>query len=84
MHFFVSMTRSMSHLTAVTLKVEVLVESHHSHGLLAAGGWNNGFIAAHTQWGETPGIIEMSVSQIITCLHRLNGVKQEAPVSVEF
>lgn len=46
----------MSYLTTVTLKVEVLVESHHSDCLLAASGWNNGFITAHTQRGETPGI----------------------------
>lgn len=46
----------MSYLTTVTLKVEVLVESHHSDCLLAARGWNNGFITAHTQGGETPGI----------------------------
>lgn len=44
------------YLTAVTLKVEVLVESHHSDCLLAASCWNNGFITAHTQRGETPGI----------------------------
>lgn len=63
---FVSVMCSMSHLTAVTLKVEVLVQSHHSDSLLAASGWNNGFITAHTQRGETPGIKETSVSLIIT------------------
>lgn len=81
---FVWMMCSMSHLTAVTLKVEVLVQSHHSDGLLAASGWNNGFITAHAQRGETPGMKETSVSLIITCLHHIDKVKQEAPVSVNY
>lgn len=46
----------MSYLTTVTLKVEVLVQSDHSDCLLASCGWNDGFITAHTQRGETPGI----------------------------
>lgn len=75
---------SVSHLTAVTLKVEVLVQSHHSDSLLAASGWNNGFITAHTQRGETPGIKETSVSLIITCLHQITKARQEAPVSVNY
>lgn len=49
----------MCYLTAVTLKVEVLVKSHHSDSLLAARGWNNGLITAHTQRGEAPGIMRM-------------------------
>lgn len=46
----------MSHLTTVTLEVEVLVESHHSDRLLAARGRDDGLIAAHAQRGETPEI----------------------------
>lgn len=46
----------MSNLAAVTLEMEVLVESHHSDGLLAARSWNDGLITAHTQRGETPGM----------------------------
>lgn len=42
-----------AYLTAVTLQVEVFVEGHHSDRFLAPWGWNNGFIAAHTQRRET-------------------------------
>lgn len=56
MYILIRCCVKMSYLTTVTLEVEVLVESHHSDCLLAARGWNNGFITAHTQRGETPGI----------------------------
>ncbi len=46
----------MSYLATITFKVKVLVKSHNSDCLLAASGWNNGFITAHTQRGETPKI----------------------------
>lgn len=51
-----------SYLTAVTLEVEVLVKSYHSDRLLAAWGWNNGFITAHTHRGETPTRREVDMS----------------------
>lgn len=48
----------MSHFTTITFEVKVLFESHNSDRLLAARGRNDGFIAAHTQWGETPARIK--------------------------
>lgn len=48
----------MSHFTTITLEVKVLFQSHNSDRLLAARGRNYGFIAAHTQRGETPARIK--------------------------
>ena len=67
----------MSYLTTVTLKVEVLVESHHSDRLLTARGRNNGFITAHTQRRESPEIerwerwllVDDGLRQILTHSH---------------
>lgn len=52
---FLWMSVRLSHLTTVTLEVEVFVEGHDPDRLLAARRWNDGFITAHTQRGETPG-----------------------------
>lgn len=57
--------RASTILTTVTLKVEVLFESHDSDGLLAALGWNDGFIAAHTQRGETPVVVLDTVGVVV-------------------
>lgn len=52
-------------LTTVTLEMEVLVKSHNSDCLLAAWGWNDGLIAAHTQRGEAPVIILDTVGVVV-------------------
>lgn len=57
--------RASAVLTAVTLKVEVFVESHHSDSFLAAWGRNNGFITAHTQRRETSVIILDTVGIVV-------------------
>lgn len=57
--------RASAILTTVTLKVEVLVESHHSDCLLTACSWNNGFITAHAQRGETPVVILDTVGVVV-------------------
>lgn len=57
--------RASTILTTVTLEVEVLVKSHHPDCLLAARGWNNGFITAHTQRGETPVVILDTVGVVV-------------------
>lgn len=57
--------RASTVLTAVTLEVEVLVKSYHSDRLLAARGWNNGFITAHTHRGETPVVILDTVGVVV-------------------
>lgn len=57
--------RASTILATVTLEVEVLVESHHSDCLLAARGWNNGLITAHTQRGETPVVILDTVGVVV-------------------
>lgn len=44
-------------LTAITLKMKVFFQGHHSNGFLAAWSWNNGLIAAHAQRRETPVVI---------------------------
>lgn len=44
----------MSHFTTITFEVKVLFQSHNSDRLLTSRGRNYGFIAAHTQRGETP------------------------------
>lgn len=57
--------RASAILTAVTLEVEVLVESHHSDCLFAAWCWNDGLITAHTQRGETPVVILDTVRVVV-------------------
>lgn len=64
--FSLRFSLTLSHLTTVTLKVEVLVKGHDSDRLLAARRWNDGFITAHTQRGETPGTSRGGLSSIHT------------------
>lgn len=66
---YVMMYKMVSYLTTVTLEVEVLVKSHHSDSLLAALGRNDGFIAAHTQGGETPEIDNLRACRTPKAIH---------------